>query len=197
MHLDLRQQRLAVPPLKGSALDRMQPTRRLAGTPAIAAASLVLGLAAGVGLTRSSSTRPEPRERVSRAADAPPPSMTAATSAPAVTVAPLSEPDKAALRAMIREELAAARPPPVESHEPSPAATLERPISNDDLKAYDQVRAIVADGLHRGSWTEEDRAHARRTLGSLPPEMRLELVGPLIVAVNQQKVRFEGTGPLL
>jgi hypothetical protein len=71
----------------------------------------------------------------------------------------------------------------------------ERPLSGKDRKTYDRVRATVDDGIARGVWTEENRAQVRADLRTLPPERARELVRPVLVALDQRQLRFEGNGP--
>jgi hypothetical protein len=159
---------------------------------------VVVGLVAGVVGTRASAT----------------PGRTASTPALACSelagqphaepvagplTARLADEDRAALRALMREELAAARAP----GEPrAPAGRAEspppddRPLTNDEIKAYDRVRAMTDDRIARGEWTEKDRATARVAMATIPPDQRIELMQPLMIAVNTGKVRFDGRGPL-
>jgi hypothetical protein len=121
--------------------------------------------------------------------------------APALTVATrLSEADKGALRDLVREELAAERARVAGARDAGRAAaepdSTEVPISAANVKSFDEARSVIDEGLSRHVWTEADRAHIRQAVARLPPEMRMELIRPLIVAVNSGKVRFDGRGPL-
>jgi hypothetical protein len=62
--------------------------------------------------------------------------------------------------------------------------------------AYLRARTAVDDGIARGVWSTEDRSALRALLVSVPGPLRLEIVSPLIVAVNAGKVQFRGRGPL-
>jgi hypothetical protein len=111
------------------------------------------------------------------------------------------ENDRAALRAMIHEELAADRAATAASRadagrEPARDDRPEPTLSNEQLKAYDRARTEVDRGIASGMWTEDDRLQLRASLATLPGETRIEIVRPLLVAVNARKVHFQGRGSL-
>jgi hypothetical protein len=113
------------------------------------------------------------------------------------STARLADDEREALRALIREEFAAQKAAAEargDGRKADPAP--DHAMSGEQLKSYDQGRALVDDRLATGRWSEEDRAQLRATVGALPTEERLEVVRPLVVAVNAGKVRFDGHGPL-
>jgi hypothetical protein len=123
------------------------------------------------------------------------------------TTARLADDDRAALRALIRDELAAtagrSAAQPVDGAGAGGARAAsngelsnESPLSGRDLKTYDRVRAAVDDGVARGVWTEENRAQVHADIRTLPAERAMEVVRPLLVALNQGQLHFEGSGPL-
>jgi len=168
----------------------------------IAALCGLLGAAAGAavmwgaGGVRSPHEEPRVAPSVASSSDAPAPLPRQFVYSP--VTASLGDDDKAALRALIREELKAARPDspakPDASQE-SPEEALSR-LPRDGRTAYDEAQGMVGTAVQRGSWTNEDRSELRQRLAQLPVPMRLELVSPLIVAVNKGEVHFEGRGPL-
>jgi hypothetical protein len=114
------------------------------------------------------------------------------------TTARLGDDDRAALRALIREELASASSRHDAKRGSSDSERAEAPALSDvQLKRYDQARTVVDDGIAHGTWTPENRAQLRATLAGLPAETTVEIVQSLIVAVNQGKVRWEGRGPMM
>jgi hypothetical protein len=157
----------------------------------------VLGLAAGIAVSR----RFTPEHVASSPAAAPNVDSTANVRViPVVgpTTARLADEDREALRALVREELAALRPAKDSSSadRAEDRQTPEPPIAGDQIRAYDALRAKVDDSIARGVWTAEDRVQARAARASLSPRQFVETVRPLTVAVNLGKVRFEGPGPL-
>jgi hypothetical protein len=162
----------------------------------------VLGATAGIAAGRALGGP-------SRRASGPPPAV-AASPPPGVDsplTARLDDGDRAALRAMIREELSAARPGAAPAAPPAAVAAAATPSAPKDvappapesprqIRAFDAAHAAIDEGLSRGTWTARDRDRLRADLATLPTETRLELEHPLIVAVNERRVQFEGRGPL-
>jgi hypothetical protein len=151
----------------------------------------VVGVGAGVALTRTW-TPPHP-----------PPAPAAATAPAARDVllvgpatARLDELDKQELRAVIREELAAQRAASAARSADAAVPNPESHMSSESMRAYDDARVAVDDAIARGTWTERDRSGLRASMAQLPADSRLDLVRPLIVAVNSGKVHFDGRGPL-
>ena len=160
----------------------------------VGVACTILGLGAGVAITR----RPAPEHARRGAVPAEAPSSSVVVVSP--TTARLDDADKQALRAIVREELAAERAaiaPAVSATEAT--ATDDAPkwqLSSGEMKIYDGVRASIDDAVARGTWSAEDRASLRPQIAQLPAEARVEAMRPLIVAVNEGKIHFSGRGPL-
>jgi hypothetical protein len=164
---------------------------------AIGVPCVFLGLAGGALIPRTT----RPIAAPAAAAEDAPGRQSEASSVTVVgpTSARLAEEDRAALRAMIHEELVAERPAP-----DAPAAALrapaaqqaDAPIAPEQLESYDGARVEVDRAIARGAWTSDDRARLRVSLAALPVETRIEITRPLLVAVNAGQVRFEGRGPL-
>jgi hypothetical protein len=113
------------------------------------------------------------------------------------TTARLDDADKNALRAIVREELAAERAAAAASASTTAADDPQQwQLSDAAMKSYDVVHARVDDAITRGAWTPDDRDALRLQLGNLPAEARVEALRPLVVAVNDGRVRFTGHGPL-
>jgi hypothetical protein len=170
----------------GRAAGRGLRSVLLVGVPCIA-----LGLGAGMLLPRGRGASPSRGEVAAAPASAvSPPATSVVVMGP--TRARLDDDDRAALRAMIRDELAAqnaaARPAPSAEARPEPT------LSNEQLKAYDAARAEVDQGLAAGVWTEDDRRQLRAKLAGLPGDTSVEVVRPLLIAMNGGKLRFEGRG---
>jgi hypothetical protein len=112
----------------------------------------------------------------------------------------LSEADRAALRNMIRDEVRAGRAvdPSVDAavSQQADLPKLAAQLTGDQRKVYDAAQSLVDQAIVHGSWTGDDRDHLRDGLVGIPEELRLEVVRPLIVAVNAGQVRFRGRGPL-
>jgi hypothetical protein len=160
---------------------------------AVGLVCLVVGAGAGLGLSR--------RTLPTKAALTPtPPSEAASVVVVGSTSARLAEEDRAALRAMIHEELVAERSlaeARADAGHAAPSdAQPEEALSSVQLKAYDRARAQVDHGLAGGVWTDDDKMQLHASLARLPVESWMDVVGPLIVAVNARKVRPERPGPL-
>jgi hypothetical protein len=117
------------------------------------------------------------------------------------TTATLGSDDKAALRALVRDEVRAALSARAVAAAAPSASTGDVQSMIDALGPelrvhYDSGRQIVDDGISRKRWTEQDRAHLRKDIGGLDAPIALSIVDPLILAVNRGEVRFEGEGPL-
>jgi hypothetical protein len=170
----------------------------------VAVPCLLIGAGASAALSSHAAARTTNGAVAAATEGDSPPSRTVVVAGP--TTAHLADDDRAALRALIRDELAASA-----AKNAAPAAAgaganaaltasrepeTERPLSSEDLKVYDRVRTTVDEGVARGNWTEDDRAHVHDAIRSLPPERASELVRPLFVALNEGKLHFEGRGPL-
>jgi hypothetical protein len=165
-----------------------------------------IGLVAGVLVSRIVSHSAPAR---AAAQPNPPAAAEGAPRTPAaagVMMTRLSDEDKGALRRILREELLAdraAHAAPVTPQEVPDSGCRGRPepesapMSDAALQAYDRARTTVDGAISRGVWTESDRAELRAELAAVPAERRFEITSPLIVAVNTQKVRFAGRGPLI
>jgi hypothetical protein len=100
--------------------------------------------------------------------------------------------DSGELRSIIREELRNA--PPAAAAPPSPSAvvaSLIGELSPEQLVTCDRARDVVRGGIARGAWTAADRGRLRDVAGDLPPPVVMEMVRPLVVAVNHGRVRSE------
>jgi hypothetical protein len=164
----------------------------------VGAACLLVGAGAGVALSRGGGPpRATPTPPAASAAPSPE-SERAIVLAP--TTARLAEEDRAALRAMIREEIGAERSTQATATDAGGARAVDEPpaasLSSDGLRVYDRARADVDRGIARGVWTEDDRNQLRANLTGLPGKVRGEIVRPLIVAANAGKLRVEARGPL-
>ena len=129
------------------------------------------------------------------------PSMPATASkaaeAQAITVR-LNDEDKNGLRALVREELAqtlgAARAGA--STSPSDAGSASAPSpSPAAAEAYKAARATIDKQITHGSWTDADRTQLRAILPALSSDARIEVIRPLLIAMNEGKVHFAGNGP--
>lgn len=88
------------------------------------------------------------------------------------------------IRDVVREELAQVK-------------DLERPIAAPRdaarvVAAVTAANAIVADGLARGRWSEQERAALRVQLVHLGGAEIQEVVGPLFQAINAQRLEIDG-----
>jgi hypothetical protein len=122
----------------------------------------------------------------------------------------LSAEDRVALRALMRQELAAwgaARhdTEPVQEAvgkrdvPDSSTPTLEQTLAlltPDQRVTYDDASSLISDRIARQSWTDEDRLQLRDKVRSLPPKLALELTGRLIVAVNSGQIHPHVLGPV-
>jgi hypothetical protein len=160
----------------------------------VGAACAILGVGAGIALSRVS-----PKGPIARVEDPAPPATATRNDTVVVphVTATLGEDDRTALRALVREELQAARtsdPHGVPSAEPSDRSAPVVPPAA--LPAFDQARSRIDGAVQRGTWTLDDRDRLREEFGLLPADVRMIVVRPLIVAVNDSRVHFEGHGPL-
>jgi hypothetical protein len=143
-----------------------------------------------------------------------PSSQSGASEAAAVAAGPastlpvparLDDRDKEALRLLIRQELQGLRPEASQSAAAATAVATAKPgdtravepLSNDQEVAFERARSMVDDGLARGSWSEDDRAHLRQSLRGLPSEAREQVMSSLFVAVNEGRIQPQVHGPLL
>ena len=113
----------------------------------------------------------------------------------------LSALDQAALRRVVREELAQALADhPAPAHSAAPARSDEPDPSpapsQATIERFDSARADVAQGIRRGTWTTTDRERLRSVLLELTPEMRETVTRPLVVAANEGRIRVETHGSL-
>jgi hypothetical protein len=113
------------------------------------------------------------------------------------STARLADEDRSAMRALVREELAAAKPRADAPRADRDPTSAEPPLTDAQLQAFDRARATVDSGIAHGTWTSENRAQLRMTMAQLPVERTLEIVRPLVIAVNEGKVHWEGHGPPL
>jgi hypothetical protein len=166
------------------------------------ALGVVVGTALGAGAT------------LVRSSGSGPPKPSAASSLASISHAPVSPAeseartplgpgfvvqDPEALRAIVREELQRAlseRASAAEEKSPTQPEPATAAPNEADIKAFDSARRTVDEGLRRGTWTTADRDRLRETSGALPPDMRDELIKPLVVAANQGRIHVETQGPL-
>jgi hypothetical protein len=117
------------------------------------------------------------------------------------TTATLGSDDKAALRALVRDQVNAALSARALAAAAPSASTRDVQSMIDALGPelrvhYDSGRQIVDEGISRKRWTEQDRASLRKDIRGLDSTIALSIVDPLILAVNRGEVRFDGEGPL-
>ena len=112
----------------------------------------------------------------------------------------LTDADRAMLGEVVREQVRAAL---VAQQATTPDAgpkdegqTAAERLTAPQMQAYDEARAMVGRRIEHGSWNDGDRAQLRPLLAGMPVDVRLEIVRPLIVAVNAGQVRFTGQGRL-
>ena len=109
--------------------------------------------------------------------------------------------DREALRALLREELAAlhvaiGEPAPVVVTPERAAPALERePPTPEQDENHVVGRALLDDALARRSWTPEDAGRLRVVLASVSPEQRRELIRELIPALNEGRLQPTFSGP--
>jgi hypothetical protein len=169
-------------------------------TSKIAVACGVIGALAGAAVTWSFGARPPANTPV--AVERAHPAEPTREIVVQPTVARFGDDEKQAFRALIREELQAYRGAGLPGADAAPNLPPTSPadalaqLSPDRLKVYDGARRMIDDAIQHRSWSNDDRQQLREKLSSLPPDVGLEVVRPLIVAVNNQEVRFEGVGPL-
>ena len=156
-----------------------------------------LGVAGGGVLVHALDARrvPSPSKNL-EAQPEPPPVVREVMAVP--TSVKWSPEDRESLRALIRDEVRAAR-----AHEPQPdpgasAAPKDAlsALAPEAVDAYDRARSRIADAIQRQSWSEADRAKFREDAASLPQDVTMDLTKQLIVAVNTGKVHYEARGPL-
>lgn len=135
-------------------------------------------------------------------------------SAPATSAAPpaaqLEALDRAALRAMLREELIALRgthqggepaslpapaaPTKVPDQAPAEATADFAPTAEQDQR-YESGRQLLDGALTRGTWTRDDGRAFRAVLASVTPEQRRELLAALLPALNEGRLAPTTQGP--
>jgi hypothetical protein len=103
------------------------------------------------------------------------------------------------VRQVVREEITAAlAAQPAAARDPGPVADDSVPapaLAPEHQRKLEQAQTSVAAALARGTWGHEDRDGLRAILSQLPPEMEQQVLGPLMVAVNQDKLKvafFDG-----
>jgi hypothetical protein len=74
-------------------------------------------------------------------------------------------------------------PPPL----PGPTAA--------QVEAFARAQGMVEKGLHAGRWTDEDAMALRVVLVQVAAEERAELTRKMVVAINQDRIRVETSGP--
>lgn len=155
--------------------------------------SVLIGLGSGAALTWGS-MRHEPTSVAATEVARAPECDQSAVASPVS----LSAEDKASLRAVIREEIRAAAPEaPTAAPADAPPAEPDIPgliekLTPEQRTHYESGRAMVDSGVNSGHWTETDRDKLRETLREMPGELQMSLLSPLIVAMNQGEVQFEG-----
>jgi hypothetical protein len=160
----------------------------------VGAPCIVLGMVVGGISFSSESASKRSSSHAAAAPEDPSPERTRVVSVGPST-ARLDDDEKMALRALIREELAGQKAA-METRGDAGGGGPAPAMSSEQLKSYDDGRAIVDDSLARGVWTEDNRAQLGDKIAGLPTEQRFEIMRPLVVAVNSRKVHFEGRGPL-
>ena len=101
------------------------------------------------------------------------------------------------LRRILREELAQAAPSSAASPL-SPDAGAEpqaqEPPSSEALDAEQRAQDLVDGALARRNWTNDDAAAMRSLLGRVTAEQREDLLGALIPAMNDGRVKNLASG---
>jgi hypothetical protein len=137
-----------------------------------------LGHLAGVrGIAVAQSARPAPEAAPASARVAPP-----------FDAAPLT----AEVRHAVAEACRAAPAPPA-AIQPSVAAPVE---SLEAVEAHDRAQALLVTALAAGAWTEADVLALRPLVGRMTGEQREEVLGKLVPALNEGRLRATiGPGP--
>jgi hypothetical protein len=96
--------------------------------------------------------------------------------------------DRAELRAMLREELAAVLP--VKGSNPPPAATEATKPPSQELVTQRRDAVAAIDGMIAGGvWGNEQRTSFREKLGVLDPEQSDHAIQELITGINAGTIR--------
>jgi hypothetical protein len=75
------------------------------------------------------------------------------------------------------------------------SADEEHPRTAEAAAADESARAIIAEALQMGQWTERDRARLREAMASADAESRTEAMRQFSVAVNSGKLHLQVAGP--
>jgi hypothetical protein len=105
--------------------------------------------------------------------------------------------DEETVRRVVREELDHAQKDRSESATsvPSEEVTNAPPPTDDQVKAVERGRQTVEASVRSGVWSDRDRDELRSALRDAPGNLHLEVIDPLIIAINQGKVRVDFVGP--
>lgn len=148
-------------------------------------------LALAVVLARRPEARsPSPTPLPVPAGRAAPPALPRA--APMVAATETVGPDLDALRAVVREELAAR-----ERDRPEPGPTRDADRTPAPPAVHAEAHAMVSEALDAGRWTDARRDALRQRMSALSREQLDEVLSPLFVAINEGRLQVETTGPLL
>jgi hypothetical protein len=106
--------------------------------------------------------------------------------------------DNLAIRAAIRDELHAPRvePPQPQQTVAEPQAVAVEP-SREQIAARRDADALIAAAIGAGHWREEDRERFAVVAQHLTNIERDEVLRPLVVAINTQRLALDYTGPIL
>jgi hypothetical protein len=120
------------------------------------------------------------------------PAQTPAPARPPAPVVIAPATDLARVRAVVREEIAAAlaarpAPAPVEAPPPAPG----RPA------AFATAQRLVDDALARRSWGRDDMRSLHEVLGELDPEQADTVLSTLHAALNRGEVQLEAGASVL
>jgi hypothetical protein len=105
--------------------------------------------------------------------------------------------DEETVRRVVREELDHAQKGRPESATSAPAEEVRNapPPTDEQVKATERARQTVDASIRSGLWSDRDRDELRSALRDSPGDLRLEVTDPLIIAINQGKVRVDFVGP--
>jgi hypothetical protein len=174
--------------------------RRAARSPLPRVLVAAVGIGAGAAAMHllDSAHAPSPQAALA----APPSAATEERPVPVVigpVSARLSDDDKHAIARMVREELGALQPAPAsaaDSGAAPPENDRSSPSSPAVAEARERVRVAVEQGIARGTWTDEDVMAMREAMVPMSGQDRVDAIRPLVIAVNEGRVRRVGRGPL-